>query len=171
MAETEATLEAMKKHVDVSDEKLKDTGRPMFGVLFCEGGYTLANSPAWPGDLETATELIRQCFYKENIKKPMTPRPRPPLVEADTAFNILTPFKPEWKLFTDKLTYHLDIIEDEEESLHCTCDGTFKLCKNIITNCFPDIDIEPTLGYFRANNWYCDCDVFFESPSYLGDPP
>jgi len=83
--------------------------------------------------------------------------------------DILTPLKPEWQKFTSELMQHLRMYDCGDDCWNSHCDGTFKLCRNIITSRYPHIDVEATIDYFRKNEWYCDCGVFNESPSYLGE--
>lgn len=90
---------------------------------------------------------------------------------ADAALNILTALKPEWEKFTSELTFHLHIVDCGDDQWNSSCDTSLKLCRNIITSRFPQFDVEATLDYFRKNEWLCDCEVFAESPSYLGEKP
>lgn len=85
--------------------------------------------------------------------------------------NVLTPLKPEWKEFTNQITLHLNIINsDDGEYFNTCCDGSFKIARNLLENRFPEFDLEATITYFKKSQWFCDCDLFSESPLYLGEP-
>jgi hypothetical protein len=83
--------------------------------------------------------------------------------------SVLTPLKPEWKKFTIELTSHLHVIECKEDYVDTCCDGSFKICRNILENRYPQFDMELKISYFKQNHWFCDCYVFHESPLYLGE--
>lgn len=84
--------------------------------------------------------------------------------------NVLTPLKSEWEEFTRQIVIHLNIVDTpDEEYYHTCCDGSFKLTRNIIETRFPEFDIEATIAYFKKSEWFCDCDIFSESPIYLGE--
>jgi len=82
--------------------------------------------------------------------------------------NILTPMNPKWERFEREVTHHLGIYECQDDTLNTRCDGSFKIARNIITNRFPEIDLEATIAYFKKSEWFCDCELFFSAPVYLG---
>jgi hypothetical protein len=82
--------------------------------------------------------------------------------------NVLTPLKSEWEKFTSELIFHLHITDEGDDTWNSNCDASFKLCRNIISSRYPEFDLEATIEYFRKSGWFCDCEVFCESPSYLG---
>lgn len=83
---------------------------------------------------------------------------------------LLTPTDPRWDDFTDRLIRHLHLEENSEHEGYFwdDCDGSFRLCRNIIQDRFPEVDVEATLNYFRQMEWFCDCDVFTNCPFGLG---
>jgi hypothetical protein len=83
--------------------------------------------------------------------------------------DVLTPLKPEWKKFTNELVFHLHIVDCGDDSWNSSCDATFRISRNIIENRFPQFNVEKTIDYFKKSQWFCDCDVFSESPMYLGE--
>jgi hypothetical protein len=82
--------------------------------------------------------------------------------------NTLTPLKPEWDMFTSELCHHLNFPDPDSGLHYSSCDGSFKISRNIIENRFPKFDLEATINYFKKSEWYCDCEVFCENPVYLG---
>jgi hypothetical protein len=72
LASLEENLEAVRLHIDkMTDEELKQLGRPMIAAVFFESGYILTASPQWKGDEETANEIIRRAIptVKKKVKK------------------------------------------------------------------------------------------------------
>jgi len=84
--------------------------------------------------------------------------------------NVLTPLKPEWVIFTNELTHHLHIYDCGDNCWNSSCDGSFRITRNLLKNRFPEFDVEETIEYFKMSQWFCDCGVFGESPMYLGLP-
>lgn len=63
LASIDENLESVRIHIDkMTDEEVKQMGRPMIVALFCENGYVLTASPQWKGDEETANEIIRRAI-------------------------------------------------------------------------------------------------------------
>jgi hypothetical protein len=81
---------------------------------------------------------------------------------------IFTPLDPRWDDFTSSLCFHLNIHDGYDGEPVSTCDGSFRLSRNILENRYPDVDVEKTLEYFKTMDSFCDCEVFFECPCGLG---
>jgi len=84
---------------------------------------------------------------------------------------ILTPMCPEWEEFQSTMHAHLNFQDawlDDESTYSNSCDSTYRITRNVLNAHFPEFDVKATLNYFKKSGWRCDCQVYLESPEYLG---
>ena len=72
---------------------------------------------------------------------------------------ILTPEHHYWNAFT--LILGGPGYCDFDNHARCNQGSDFAYSRAVLQRCFPGIDVEATLQFFRDNGAFCDCEVLY----------